>query len=84
MKYFFTLLLCLLAFAWSFAQESNKGKVTIKGQTYDYIIDDGGDTLIMAGLGKYPSLRCALSNPRRIIKNTANTAVMRIPSILMR
>ena len=52
MKYFFTLLLCLLAFAWSFAQESNKGKVTIKGQTYDYIIDDGGDTLIMAGLGE--------------------------------
>lgn len=52
MKYFFTLLLCLLAFVWSFAQESNKGKVTIKGQTYDYIIDDGGDTLIMAGLGE--------------------------------
>lgn len=52
MKYLFTLLLCLVVFAWSFAQEANKGKVTIKGQTYDYIIDDAGDTLIMAGLGE--------------------------------
>ena len=51
MKHVFTLLLFLLVLARGIAQESDKGKVTIKGQTYDYIIDAAGDTLIMAGLG---------------------------------
>jgi hypothetical protein len=52
MKYLFTQLLILLVLGWGTAQDSAKGKVTIKGQTYDYIIDANGDTLIMAGLGE--------------------------------
>jgi hypothetical protein len=51
MKYLCTLLL-LLVFGTAFAQEGEKGKVSIKGQSYDYVIDSKGDTLIMAGLGE--------------------------------
>ncbi len=50
-RFFLPILLFLGATCLAFAQ-NNKGQVTIKGQTYDYLIDGSGDTLIMAALGE--------------------------------